>query len=88
MSLPSLIMEELMPCSVVVYLLSDCLACAKLSEPAAGKKSFERGVLPMYSSATAFGQQRMTIELRRKGNTERSPRSTPLSVGWGSRASD
>lgn len=77
-SLPSLTMAELMQCSVVVYLLSDCWAPSKLIEPAAGRKGVEREVVPMYSVTTAAGQQSMIIVLRRKGDSEPSPRSTAL----------
>ena len=71
-------MVELMACSVVVYLFSDCLATSKVVLPAAARKSLSRGVEPRYASATSLGQQRLTIWLHRKGISEARPRRIAL----------
>ena len=77
-SLPSLMITELMACSVLVYLFTDCLATSKVMLPAAARKSLPRGVEPRYASAMSLEQQRLIIWLRRKGDSELRPRSTPL----------
>ena len=55
--------ELLMPCSVVVYLLSELLTCSKESAPLAGWKML---AVPMYGSQSFMGQQSCTIVFLRK----------------------
>ena len=62
-SLPSLMIALLMPCSVVVYLLSELLTCSKESAPLAGWKML---AVPMYGSQSFMGQQSCTIVFLRK----------------------
>ena len=62
-SLPSLIIALLMPCSVVVYLLSERLASLKESVPLASPKIL---AVPLYCSQSFAGQQSCTIVFLRK----------------------
>ena len=74
-SLPSLMIALLMPCSVVVYRLSELLACSKEIEPLAGSNVL---AVPWNCSATSFGQHNSIIVFLRKSLEDCKPRSTPL----------
>ena len=75
-SSPSLITAELMPCTVVVYLLSERKASSKGSEPLAGAKILAS---PMYAWKTSAGQQSWIIVLHRKLDSDAcKPLSTAL----------